>query len=288
MNANSTLTRLLQIATVTVFLGRGWQFLSVGAPYRTLLWDEGWMSWLVENVFQTSWGYYVTSPKTDAAIQSVIAGTGVFYLFCAVVVLLIWKVPKWLTNVLWIGSIGLFFLAFLYFKERFFQLGQLLEYSLQFSAPLFLFLLVRQKLAFLRLLFWIKVAIALTFISHGLYAIGYYPRPGGFTEMVLNILPISELQVGYFLVLVGILDFVFAALLFLRSKTAFYAAAYLTFWGMMTTLARLWSYFQIDFWQETLSRWLPETLMRLPHFLIPLMVCLYLYLTFFSKNTTVD
>lgn len=269
------LFRLLQIAAVAVFIGRAWQFLAFGAPYRVLFWDERWMRWLIEGVFNTAWRDYVTSESTDIFINRLINTTGIFYLICAFVAVFIRRLPKIFSNVLWMGGIGLIFLAFLYFKDRFFQIGQLLEYSLQFGSPFFLYFLFRQQTVSKRFLFLLKIAIAFTFISHGLYAIGYYPRPGSFVEMVLNILPIPEDQTSIFLWTVGLLDFIFAALLFFRPPISIYALSYLTFWGLMTTFARLWSYIQIDFLQETLWRWLPEFLMRIPHFLIPFALLMF-------------
>jgi len=270
--------RLLQVASFSVFLGRGLQHLLFGAPYRTLLWDETWMSWLVEGVFKTSWSDYVTSSLVDESTTLGIKIIGVFYLFCAFISLFIQKLSSFLNKLLLLGAASLVFLAFLYFKERFFQLAQFLEYSLQFGAPVFLYLAHRQKTfqtkqsSYISLL---KIAIAITFIAHGLYAVGYYPRPGNFMEMVLNILSLSDGQVKQFLLLAGSLDFIAAIAIFLPRKLAIPALIYIIFWGFMTTIARLWSYFQSDFWQETLLRWLPESIMRFPHFLIPLAVLVW-------------
>ncbi|MEM9884709.1 MAG: hypothetical protein AAF849_02385 [Bacteroidota bacterium] len=274
--------RLLQIATIGVFVGRGLQHLCFGAPYRTLLWDEAWMSWLIEGgLFDLSWSDYVTNAGVDQGITAFTKGVGIFYLICALVALLLKKLPRFLHYLLLLGAVSLVFLAFLYCKERFFQAGQFLEYSLQFTAPIFLYLFYKEsdssQLSISEsLLRYLKIAIATTFICHGLYAVGYYPRPGHFMDMVLNILNLEETQVKQFLLFVGIMDFIAAVLLFFPRKIALLAAAYITFWGFMTTIARVWAYFQSDFWQETLLRWLPESVMRFPHFLIPLAVLIWL------------
>ncbi|MEM8524677.1 MAG: hypothetical protein AAGG68_08535 [Bacteroidota bacterium] len=272
--------RLLQAAAFTVFLGRGLQHLLYGAPYRTLLWDEAWMSWLVEGIFQTPWSDYVTNAAVDENITIATKIIGVFYLLCALISLFLKKLPRFFGHFLPIGAVGLIFLAFLYYKERFFQLAQFLEYSLQFGAPIFLYWYNKssnnQTIEQLNLLFFLKIAIATTFICHGLYAVGYYPRPGGFMEMVLNILSLPEAQVNQFLLFVGIMDFIVAVAIFLPRKIAIPAMMYIVFWGFMTTIARVWAYFQSDFWQETLLRWLPESIMRFPHFLIPLVALLWM------------
>ena len=46
---------------------------------------------------------------------------------------------------------------------------------------------------------YLKIAIALTFSAHGLYAIGYYPQPGVFVDMLINILHFSETTAKDFL-----------------------------------------------------------------------------------------
>ncbi|MEL6721287.1 MAG: hypothetical protein AAFP82_21480, partial [Bacteroidota bacterium] len=256
-----------------------------GAPYRTLLWDEAWMGWLVEGVFQTPWSDYVTNIAADQSITTMTKIVGVFYLICALIALTIKKLPGFLSHLLLLGAAGLIFLAFLYYKERFFQLAQFLEYSLQFGAPIFLYWFHRKSLShsLSSFLFALKIAIAITFVCHGLYAVGYYPRPGGFMEMVLNILSLPEAQVNQFLLFVGIMDFIAAVAIFLPRKIAIPAMGYIAFWGFMTTIARVWAYFQSDFWQETLLRWLPESIMRFPHFLIPIVALLWM-----MKNRPLD
>lgn len=276
---------MLQAAAFSVFLGRGLQHLLFGAPYRTLLWDEAWMAWLVEGIFQTPWSDYVTNATVDQNITTATKIIGVFYLLCAIISIFLKKLPRFFGYFLLIGAAGLVFLAFLYYKERFFQLAQFLEYSLQFCAPIFLYWFSNFSNSFplkistsqsLKFSLSLKIAIATTFICHGLYAVGYYPRPGGFMEMVLNILSFPEERVNQFLLFVGIMDFIAAIAIFFPRKIAISAMVYIIFWGFMTTIARVWAYFQSDFWQETLLRWLPESIMRFPHFLIPLVALLWM------------
>ncbi len=267
---------VLQIATVAVFLGRGWQHLLFGAPYRAVLWDQAWMGWWIENRLGWDWGEYVSSETVDQNITLLTAVIGWFYIGFAIATATIQRIPTLFRIVLLIGAVGLVLLAGLYSKERFFQLGQFLEYTLQCTTPIFLYSILRYRSISNSLIFWMKVTAAVTFVCHGLYAIGYYPRPGNFVEMVLNILPITEAQAVQFLKWAGMLDFVAAFMLFLPRSISVIAASYMIFWGFMTTIARLLAYVDFTFWQETLLRWLPETLIRLPHFLIPFVILVYL------------
>ena len=57
--------------------------------------------------------------------------------------------------------------------------------------------------------------IAAVFIAHGLYAVGYYPIPGYFLGMVIDILGLTEQGARNFLLIAGILDFIGAFLIFL-------------------------------------------------------------------------
>lgn len=161
-------------------------------------------------------------------------------------------------------------LAALYAKERFFFAGQFLEYSLQFSTPFLLAYLAGGKAltsVFIRI---VKVAVAITFVSHGLYAIGYYPRPENFQTMVITILQVENTTAAWFLNLAGALDFLFAVLLFVPWKNIdLIAASYLTFWGVMTTLARVWAFVYWEFLAQSLEQWLHESVYRFPHFLLP-------------------
>lgn len=271
------LFRLLQWSSVAVFLGRGWQHIYWDSPYRALLWDEAWLKWLVEGVFGLEWRAYVISPRADAWIDGLVTGTGVFYLLCAAVAAFIPRLGRVGRVMLWLGAANLVLLAALYCKENFLFSGQFFEYTLQWGAPAFLAALSgRWKAAGPKFVLLIKIAIALTFVCHGLYAIGYYPRPGQFVEMVINILPLNEAGARQFLIAAGLLDFLAGFLLFWPGRAGRWALSYIIFWGFATTMARFLAYFHWALWDSWLTLWLQEVLMRMPHFLIPLGLALYL------------
>ncbi len=274
MNAARIPFRLLQFATAAVFLGRAWQHWFWDAPFRALLWEEHWMKGIVESWTNYTWETYITSPVIDEAIQSLIRAHGPFYLLLALIALFLPRLPRWSATLLLLGSASLLFLASLYAKEKFFSLGQFLEYSLQFSSPIFLYLYHSQKLSWSNLLPWMKLAIAATFICHGLYAVNYYPRPGYFVQMTMDITGLAEGGAIQFLLIAGIMDFLLAIALFLPfSKLLRIALLYATFWGLATSIARLWAHFYWEFAGESLHQWGFEVIYRLPHALIPL--CLW-------------
>lgn len=264
--------RLLQAATIAVFLGRAWQHWFFDAPYRTLLWDEDWMKPPVEWFTGLSWEEYIISPAVDNSIQQLIVAIGFLYLLGIFAAIGLRRFPRISKVILWIGSASLVLLSALYCKEKFFSLGQFLEYTLQYSTPLFLLYWWRQRKATPRLIFALKLAIALTFICHGLYAVAYYPRPGQFTEMCINILGCSEATAVQFLQVAGVLDFVIGFGLFLPRRIAKIVVGYAAFWGFATTIARVWSYVDDQFFFESLNRWAFESVLRFPHFLLPIVL----------------
>lgn len=263
---------LVQIAAFSVFLGRAWQHFFWDAPFRTLLWDEQLMSGWVASFLDMPWEEYVSSPKVDRWIQNIIKGTGIFYLFCAFAALLVRHFSKITRIFLFAGVASLTLLAAAYMKVSFYSVGQFFEYTLQFTAPIFLAMLILKRNLGASLIFWMKVAAALTFVCHGLYAIGYYPRPGQFVQMVISILQVSEKNAVFFLQVVGLLDFLAAMLIFLPRRFVFVGLSYMIIWGFATTIARIWANFYPEFWLDSLHQWTNEAMYRMPHFLIPLAI----------------
>ena len=137
------------------------------------------------------WSEWIRSPEIDSAIQSGIQGIGWFYLLCALLVLFV--KPNWnkkiTLTVLGIGIISLIILAALYCKEKFYHSGQFLEYSIQWSLPLFFYASLFYDWKSKTFEMALKVVIAATFLGHGLYALGFYPVPGNFVQMTLNVFP---------------------------------------------------------------------------------------------------
>lgn len=272
MTSNKTAKTLLLIFQITafmVFAGRAWQHLFWDAPYRTFFWDQGWMEGIVTSLSGLTWQEYATSPITDALIQGAIRLSGIFYALCAVLALLIRpESRRWMGRVLLAGSLGLTFLAFLYMKEKYFHTGQFFEYSAQIASPVFLYLFVRRHLSYTTLFRWICLVVAVTFVCHGLYAIGFYPRPGFFVDMVINSLGVSENTAHELLRIAAIMDFIVAGLLiFPQSQRV--ALWYMVAWGLLTSMARPVAQVGLDFFWTDLHRWFPEFVFRAPHYLLP-------------------
>ncbi len=266
------LITILKLSTFLIFLGRAYQHIVWDAPYRTFLWDESILKGSIEAIFGIAWNDYVTSLSAANTISFSIKVIGIFYLICAIITLMIKPSMKKTGKFFLLGgSMGLFILALLYCKEKFLHVGQFFEYTIQFMTPVLLYMVLFTSIEFKKIRLIALIAIALTFSCHGLYAIGYYPRPGSFIDMTLNTLPISEPSAHAMLKIAGILDFVVAIAIFIP-RISYAALVYAFVWGGLTAIARLVGHFHIAFLWNSFSQWTWEMLIRLPHGLVPLFV----------------
>ncbi|HIP48397.1 MAG TPA: hypothetical protein EYG92_05470 [Lutibacter sp.] len=273
MHSKTTLL-LLKTSTFLVFIGRAYQHLFWDAPFRSLLWDEQLLKPIVQGLFGVKWHSYVTDLVIDSSIQSIIQLHGILYLLAAIAVVLIQPNSKrWMRIVLYLGGFNLVFLAFLLFKEKSYQIPQFFEHSLQFGV-VFTLLYYLKRPNYSKLLFYLKVLIALTFFSHGIYALGVvYPIPSDFITMMLNITPLTETFVIDLLFLIGVLDILLAFLIFIP-KLAKWVLLYAFVWGSITALARITSGLQYEISLMILHQYLFESLYRIVHGLIPLLAFL--------------
>jgi len=269
---NSKTNLLLKTSVFLIFIGRAWQHLFWDAPYRSFFWDESLLKPLIEGIFNTPWQEYATSSKTDHVIQMGIRANGVLYFIAAVSTLGIQeKNIKLLRIPVFLGGCSLLLLTLLLTKEKFFHTAQFFEHSIQFGLPFILLYRYSKNVNFNKFIFIIKILIALTFFSHGLYAFGFYPVPGKFIDMVIRIFGFSEATAIVFLYIAGILDFILAILIFIP-KTQMYALWYAVIWGLLTALARIVANFYLDFPLQSIHQNLYEVLYRIPHGLTPLLV----------------
>ncbi len=262
---------MLQFLTFAVFAGRAWQHIFWDIPIRALMWDEGLMKGIIEGLSDMSWQQYVTSMEVDAWLQAVAAGLGWFCAICAVAAWLIQPGRKWAAWLLRIGGFYLILLFILYWKEKFQSAGMFMEHTLQWATPFMLVYAAFYQQNTAKFRFWIKIAIALTFVGHGLYAFGYYPVPGNFVDMMIMTFGLSDEAALSWLKVAGVLDFVAAAALFIP-RMARPALVYCIIWGFLTAFARIIANFDINMPLDTLGQWWHEAFFRLPHGGIPLLL----------------
>ncbi|MBF04900.1 MAG: hypothetical protein CMP76_16585 [Flavobacterium sp.] len=277
---NSKSIFVLKLSVFTIFIARAYQHFFWDVPYRAILWYENLMrpilSW-----FGIDWEEFVSNTETDTKIQWIIKGIGILYFITSILVLAYnQNSKKWIKVVITIITIWQFLVVFLFTKESFFQIGQYFEHSLQLGMPVLLLYTYSKSFSLSKALVFLKVLVGLTFLCHGLYALGFYPVPGNFIDMTISIVGLTEEQARSFLWVAGIIDVFILPLLFLK-KIAKATAIYAVFWGFLTAFARITANFSADFPLETLHQYGFETVVRLCHGLGPLLI-----IFLFKENTT--
>jgi len=262
--------RLLQLGVIGLFLARAWNYIYWDSPLRSFLWDEDLLTRWVERMGYT-WSEWVTNPEINQSIASTIQVQGILFVVAAIAVLFLEKFPRSSAILVAIGGLQCLLHVCLTTKAHFGQVGQFIEQTLQWVSP-FLLLATFVPVVTPKTLDWLmRWAIALTFCGHGLYAIGFYPVPGNFQEMMMAGLSVSNQQALQLLKLAGLLDFLAAGLLLLPfAQWAKWGLYYTIIWGALTAFARVWSYFSLYSFQGLTQQWLPESMSRGVHFLIPL------------------
>lgn len=266
---------ILKFLCFSVFAGRAWEHMRWDPPFRSLLWDQNLMESFITHLTGLTWMQYATSPVIDIMIQNTIFSFGCFYAVCALTALFISKQNHLFYRIsqfiLIVGTIGLLFLAFLYCKEKFFHTGQFFEYTCQFASPLFLLYALSNAHKVKALTLTLKIAIALTFACHGLYAIGYYPIPGNWVDMFIMGLGTTEQTALKLLYIAGMLDLILSIAIFIPAFTQ-PTLIYLILWGFVTAISRLYVNFYPDAALQSIEQYLHEVIYRVPHFGIPLLM----------------
>jgi len=246
------------------------------------------MQYFVLNFTNYTWVEYATSPEVYSYIDSLSKATGIFFIFCSVIALFVKSTNVKVGKILILGSILLMVLSAIFYKEKFYKFGQLIEYSCQMFSPLFLYLILFFKTPHIKLNFLLKVAIALTFLGHGLYALGVYITPGYWTEMAMSSLRfiglnLSEYAVNQIIFYAGVLDMAIVIGIFLPKKYCYPFLVWAAIWGLLTALSRVIGYTNINPTWDTFFQHLPQTIYRLPHFFIPIAA---IAISFIYQNST--
>lgn len=267
---NKKLELFLKFIVFSILISRAYQHIFWDVPYRTVFWCEPYFRNIVENTFKTPWEKYV-SPEVDIVFKKIIKTIGLYFLSISI---LIWFITKENINKLKYFILPLFiwqfFILYCVTKESFFHIGMFLEHAIQVGAPFILYFYFKGIEA-KKIILYSKLLIGLTFFCHGLYAFGYYPVPGGFVDMTLNITHITEEQARTFLKIIGFIDFIIFPMLFWK-KATYLALYYCIIWGILTALARIIANWQPAFYLDILHQYTFETTIRLCHGLFPLFI----------------
>jgi hypothetical protein len=158
---------------------------------------------------------------------------------------------------------------------------QLVEFATKILLPLVLLKELRRLTEEKNMRRIMKMIVALTFIGHAMFALGVHYVPGSFILMTKSTLVLSVQQSYVFLFWIGVLDVVFALLLFFKNeRLQQIALVYLIVWGVLTSLARFVFPLEIGAEFTEVVAGFAGMVYRLPYALLPL----WLMLNLMRKN----
>lgn len=263
---------LLQATVSVTLLARGWLTWRWDSPIRALIWQEDWWSQPLESLFGIPWAQF--AQHSEPGLTSVLEGLGILMMALAVVP---WfgrieklRWTKWLlvpaTGLLVLDAMG----GWVSVDQ---ELGMAIEHSLQVITPIALLLALNER----RGRDWylvVAIAASLTFVGHGLYALGFHAVPLIFKTMTMRILGCDLDTALVVLQIAGWLDMIAVVLLWIP-RLRRWGIGYMVLWGLATALARIWAHVR---WSQTgwgLDPWLAETLVRTAHWMLPLLLITY-------------
>jgi hypothetical protein len=206
------------------------------------------------------------SGAADADLWKGIAGGALWSLM---LVWLFYNKKRVSIGVLFAMSAILTVLALHVMMIKHWQIQNFVEHALQYATPALagLYLLYGKTSALVNCT--ARVLIALTFIGHGVYAIGVDISSTNFVPMVTSILNTDVQTAQQLLTIAAVLDFVFAASM-LTGIGLRVMIWYGVGWGLLTALAR-WYYFGVlGLENGTIFKAMVETGFRMCHGLVPL------------------
>lgn len=259
---------VIRITAAITLLSRAWLYLRGDVPYRAVLWNDDFMGLVVSKGMGITWDQYVSTADPYVTLLGLL---GAYLLMAAgIACLLVTTQARRLTDLVLLGALLLAMDAGCRWVDKNYQIGMLIEYALQVSAPLLLIIALAKGVDALSWKWSAKVAAAGCFVGHGLYAVGWHPVPGHFVTMCMDLLRLSEGQAMWFLKAVGMLDFVAAGLLFVRpERLPRMACYYMLVWGFLTASARVLSHITPAESFYGLDPWFFESTVRVSHWSIP-------------------
>jgi hypothetical protein len=262
---------ILQAIVSVTFLARGWLTWRWDSPIRELIWQEKWWSPVLEK-YDMTWSHFARN--SDQWITPTLERLGMFLIASALIPWLAGFSPlRWFRWFLIPATLILILDSFSRWVAKDMQAGMAMEHVLQIMTPLALLIYLGRKSlnASKRdfIMRWLLIiAAAVTFVGHGLYAMGYYNAPLHFQMMTMEILSISEEGSLRFLKVMGWLDFVVVPFLILP-KTRWMALFYMFCWGGATALARILAYYDETLPYNAMDPWMVEAAVRTSHWAVP-------------------
>ncbi len=257
-------TNWLQWASGSLLLGKLMQSVWASNPVIEFLGYESWIAPLIRPWM--SWESYATQVYPGLSEGAAWVWTLIYALAFLWVVFP--QLTKWL---IWPGIVLLLLDTGMATAGQYYWWATVLEKTLMWLTPI-CYLSSRYAKDQGRWMEAARYGIILVFLIHGLYALEVLPRPGYWTEMVSTTTGMSNHMATWFLKTVGILDILAALWLLLNRRVPVMVWYYLIGWGLLTAFGRLSGFITGGTWSDLLINWSYETLIRVPHGLVPLAV----------------
>jgi hypothetical protein len=265
---------MIKTSVSLMMLGFVWLIATERLSWYPLTGNEDLFSGLVLLLTGKRWDAYLDSPYYEAWPRALLlASVGILVSG----LLLSWLKPyavRLSGALLMLSGLVIFSLILLQSFDRGFAGIRMMEHSLQWSAVFVLMLTTRGEALGGPLRWLMRICCALTFAGHGLFAMNVLPVPVHFVDMTMQILSLSEEQARQFLWLAGALDILAAILIWLPGRWRKAGLYYMVVWGLLTTLARYAANVNLSlpWWPQAFIHWTPEVLIRVVHFMIPLVL----------------
>ncbi len=129
--------KIIQYTCFLVLLARAVQHLFFDSPIRGILYSPLMMKPILQ-FFNISFNDYINSSSLDNNVNLFLNGFGVLLFISAILFMFYHLTNKTVQKIIiYTASFLLTIIAFAYFKDKSFSIGQFLEYSSQMFLPLF-------------------------------------------------------------------------------------------------------------------------------------------------------
>lgn len=279
------LFHFLGIAAVSCLLIRGAKSFFYAPSITAVLWNEEILLQVLPFLGLT-YSEYLELPAVNAIIHSFPYFLATGLTLCGLDVLRVYLAnlqrkddelinQKLHSVAAYFGSFLIATICFLGFLSKGYKTAILIEWMIQISTPILFLLYLKHGVTY-RLKRTIEIVTAFTFLGHGLFAGGFgYDVPGHFIDMTIGALAVEEKTARVFLFMIGLIDVaIFLALMFrIHIKSLL---MWTVIWGGLTALSRVYTGTELTS-LHSFAYWGVETLVRLPHMLVPLTLYYMIY-----------
>ena len=160
--------------------GRAWEHLFWQGKLVYKVYDELFIRWIMETFTSNSWQGFLVDKKINPKYIVNLRIIGTLYALLAFMVIFSSSYLRKFKEALLLGCLGYIALIMSQFMASSFHIHSPFELALQFSIPLFLYVSLKHEVIPKGWITIIKISVAVTFISHGLYALYIFPIPESF------------------------------------------------------------------------------------------------------------